>query len=419
MFCFLFFKNIFKILKRGGYFSGIKEFFGFFPKIEGRHKKRLWIQAVSVGELNAITPLVKKLGEHFDIILTTTTSTGKSIIAKNLSSDVIFYGFFPLDFVFFQKRAYKTFHPDVVLMVESELWPEHIEQASKKGLPIFLINARLSDRSFRRYKKFPRFARWILGKIDYILASSQENCCRIQHFVDQKVECLGNLKFDCEAKFLEFSEKTKLKQSLGFKQDSFVMIGCSTWPGEEDVLIDTFQYLRKIFPQKDVRLLLVPRHAERGKELAEILRQRSGLKYIQRSQVKDFRTIGDNVLVHLADTTGELKELIQVADITFVGKSLPPNNGGQSPLDAAMFGVPVIYGPQMTNFKEICESLERRNASIRIKSPEILKNVMERLIANPNERERLSQSLLSWVEENKGATDFTLRFILEKLNGEH
>lgn len=232
------------MLKRGGYGTDLRHRFGFFPRRPKTEKKRLWIQAVSVGEVNAIAQLVMRLGEHYEIVLTATTSTARKIIAKKLTKNVLFHGYFPWDFWPFSWLAWERICPDGVILVESELWPEHIWQAKRRKIPIFLINARLSDRSFRRYRKFSRLARWIFEKIDFIIASSEQSRQRIAPFRSQAIECFGNIKFDIPAQPLSPEMRKNLKKELGFSENSFVLLGCSTWPGEEAMLLETLREIK-------------------------------------------------------------------------------------------------------------------------------------------------------------------------------
>ncbi|MDR1906966.1 MAG: hypothetical protein LBQ03_01985 [Puniceicoccales bacterium] len=415
IFAVLLLKNLPKILKRGGYGIDWRHRFGFFPRLPGMEKKRLWIQAVSVGEVNAIARLVALLGKNYEIILTTTTTTARKIIAEKLAKNVLFHGYFPWDFWLFSWIAWNRVRPDAVIFVENELWPEHIGQAKRRKVPIFLVNARLSDRSFRRYRKFPRLARWIFEKIDFIIASSEQNREKIATFYGKTIEYFGNMKFDLPERLLLSEARKNLKKELGFPEHSFVLLGCSTWPGEEAMLLEAFRKIKTEKNQhsgRDYNLLLVPRHAERREELVRWLK-RENISFWQRSQGIAERQFP----ICLADTTGELPQLVQVADLAYIGKSLAPHMGGQSPLDAAMAGIPIIYGNRMTNFRDICTQLEQENAAIKVESEQEAIGAIIQLTENAEKRQNLSNNIRNWFEKNRGASVKTCDLIREKIIG--
>jgi 3-deoxy-D-manno-octulosonic-acid transferase len=402
-------KNLPKIFKRGGYGIDLRHRFGFFPRLPKIEKKRLWIQAVSMGEVNAIVQLIALLSERYEIVLTSTTPTARKIIIEKLTKNVLFHGYFPWDFWLFSWIAWRRICPDAAILVESELWPEHIWQAKRRKIPVFLINARLSNCSFRRYQKFPRLAHWIFEKIDFIIASSEQNLERIAAFRDKVIKYFGNIKFDIPIRSLSQETRKNLKKELGFSEDSFVLLGCSTWPGEEAILLKAFRKIKARKSEhmsKDYNLLIVPRHAERRKELVHWL-QSENVSFWQRS-----KGIAEGKFdVCLADTTGELAYLVQVADLAYIGKSLAPNVGGQSPLDAAMAGVPVIYGNRMTNFCDICAQLEQENAAVRIESEKDVINTVAELVENIKIRQILSKNISNWFKKNQGASTKIANFI--------
>ncbi|MDR1435060.1 MAG: hypothetical protein LBI77_01475 [Puniceicoccales bacterium] len=399
--------------KRGGYGKNLKHRFGFFPFLPKSEKKRLWIQAVSVGEVNAISRLIALLGEEYEIVLTTTTPTAQKIIGDKLSQYVLFHGYFPWDFWLFSRMAWRRIEPDAIILVESELWPEHILQAEKRQVPIFLVNARLSDYSFKYYRAFPRLARWIFEKLNFILASSEQNYERIASFYGKTIENFGNMKFDVPIAPLSEGEQKLLGKELGFPEDAFVLMGCSTWPGEEAMLVKAF---RKIQEKRNeqfegkLALLLVPRHAERRRELIQYL-ESEHLTFSRRSQGISTQ----NVEVCLADTTGELSRLIQIADLAYVGKSLAPNEGGQNPLDGAMAGIPIIYGNRMTNFRDMCEQLEVENAAIKVESEKEAIDAIVELFENAQKRQVLAKNIGNWFRRNQGASEKTRDFIHSQL----
>ena len=416
IFFILFLKNCLKFIRRGGYFSHIKHYFGCYNLPPKTAKKRLWIQAVSVGEVNAISELVKQLSDDFEIFLTTTSSTGYKIIEQKLQKYCIGYGFFSLDFWFAKKISLKTIQPDAIILAESELWPEHIYQAKANNLPIFLINARLSHKSFLRYKKFPKLTNLLLKNIDHILASSAEYQNYFQQLTTTPVEYFGNMKFDKNFLHLTAEQREILKKEFGFLANSLVVTGCSTWPQEEEMLLNIVKNINNHNKNLDVRLLLIPRHAERAPEIVELL-NKNNVQYIQRSKVLSGNiqeNSNDFVDVYLADTTGEMSRLIQVSDVCVVGKSFYDNHCGQSPLDAAAAGIPIFYGNNMENFRDICESLENNHLAQRISNPQELESEILNLLNNPEKRQDWSDKLLAWYQKNQGATTRTVEYIKQR-----
>lgn len=401
----LFLKNLKKMWQRGGYWQDIGHRFGFLPCVI-KKKPRLWIQAVSVGEVNAIKPLVEQLHHDFEIVLTTTTTTARKIIREQLEPYLLWHGYFPWDFWLFSVQAWRRVQPDAIILVESELWPEHLYQARQHKVPAILVNARLSDRSFQRYQKVPWIAKKLFRQVFSIVASSEEGRQRIAMFFEKNIAMFGNLKFDRAVSPMEPAEKEALKQELGFPRNTRILLGCSTWPGEESMLLEVFQQLK----DQNYRLLLVPRHAERREDvLREIIQ--ANCSYHQRS-FGVFKGDTQGIDVCLADTTGELTRLTQIADLAFVGKSLEPNAGGQSPLDAAHAGVALVYGNHMENFRELCRQIEAAHGAIRVSSHAEAIRVLVELAQDDEARKSLANNLKIWANQNRGASEKTAQYII-------
>ncbi len=399
-----------RMIKRGGYAKDFSHRFGgqknLQPPADG--KTRVWIQAVSVGEVEAIARLVEKLSSRDDIelVITTTTSTAYKILLEKYADKCLYVGVFPMDFWLFSRRAWNKLRPDVCVLMEGELWPEHMHQAKARGVKLLLLNARMSDKSYVRYLKIPYFARRLFEKFSAICVSNDLDMRRFENLGASRysLHLTGNLKFDSlPSKFLEESEKLALRRELGFEPDSLVLLGSSTWRGEEEMLL---RALDKIRAQKiDCRLLLVPRHAERREQ---IKRELETYPHCLRSESKIAQ---DGTLVYLADTTGELRMFTQIADLAFVGKSLPPNSGGQTPIDCASLGAPMVYGCNMTNFRAVCQTLEREGASVRVVDADSAIAELTRLAKNKSLRDELSTKAKRWHDSNVGATDRTLKIL--------
>lgn len=434
-----------RALRRGGYARDFKHRLGMVPPMpaKGPGVRRIWLHAVSVGELLAIERLVRELtlDSTIELILTTTTSTGYELAQQRYGRQVDLVALFPVDFLPCRRAAWDAWQPDLAILMEGEIWPEHLAQARQRGVPVLLINARLSDRSFQRYQ---RFQDWLgplmLDGLTKVLAGSQQDAERFQALLakPERVDYTGNLKCDLELKpTLSDMEKRLWLNEMGFISSTevsspkerfsawhrrkgasasnehsplpIVIVGASTWPGEEAALVAVLQEcLEAGYP---VRLLLVPRHAERAGDVIAVLKA-SGLSYHQRS--KGHHATGPTQ-VYLADTTGELRKMVQLADIAFVGKSLPPHTDGQTPIEAAGFGRPVLFGPGMANFREIAAALVHRGAARHVADSHELGLAIRELIADDEARQRMGELASAWFTEQTGAATRTLDAIRQHL----
>lgn len=398
-----------RMIKRGGYGRFWWHRIGLVPavKASASQQKTLWIQAVSVGEVHALKPLIDHLVTHpcWNIYLTTTTSTGFQVARQLYGEKVRGLAYFPLNFWLFSVLAWRRIRPDMCILMESELWPEHLHRARRRKVPLLLVNARCSDRSFKRYKWVPFLTRWLLNHFDQILASTELDFQRLLELgaKQENTFLTGNLKLDCfspESR-LSSSEIQTLKESLGKGwEESTILLGASTWPGEETLLLEC--YAQALQKNLAVRLILVPRHAER-RESIEALLKKGNWSYLLHSQVSHQKETPRGAKVYVVDTTGELKTFIQLADIVFVGNSLTPNRGGQTPIEAAAYGKAIVYGPNMDNFRSICQSLEAEKAAFRAKTAkEVQARIMTWLEAT-NERSNYAKAAIAWHRSHQGA----------------
>jgi 3-deoxy-D-manno-octulosonic-acid transferase len=401
-----------RMLRRGGYGSGFTQRLGFFQKLgpKSHGKRRFWIQAVSVGEIEAIGPLLRQLKSEgaAEIILTTTTSTGYRLAQERYADVAHHIGIFPADLWPCSALAWRRIRPDVVILVEGELWPEHLAQARARGVPAYLINGRISDRSFARHLRFRKLSAHVLAHFQRIAASSEEDVRRFRE-LGFEATLTGNIKFDVASDApMSAAERTQLRAELGFGADprTVVLLGSSTWKGEETVLLRCVRELRAA--GHDVRLLLVPRHSERRAEVAAEA-SASGLSWHQRST--GGAVAPADTVVHLADTTGELRRLTRAADLAFCGKSLAPHEGGQTPVECAAAGVAIIYGPRMSNFRDICRGLESAQAALKTADARELTVLLARLVQDGAGRAEMGRRGASWHQGNRGATERTLMLL--------
>lgn len=398
-----------RMWRRGGYAKDFQHRFGRFDQLPPCRagQRRVWLQAVSVGEVFAIGPLIDALqaDASIEIVLTTTTSTGYAEARKRYQQQVLSIGIFPLDFWLFSRRAWACIQPDLIILTESELWPEHLHQAHSRRIPTYLVNARISDRSFKRYQGLPHIAQRLLTKFDAIFAASQLDHSRLVSLGadSSQVYSFGSIKFDVSVQpLLNQDEQRFLLYELGFLDSQsdapLVLLGSSTWPGEESALIRTQAKL--IAAGINCRLLLVPRHAERAEEIVEQLRTQS-LSWHQRS--KQIQANHDNY-IYLADTTGELTRLSQIAQIVFIGKSLPPHHAGQTPIEAASLGLPILMGPKMSNFKDLSQTLIQSGAALQVADEAELTAAVLQLCAAELSRKAMAQAGRDWHAANRGSS---------------
>ena len=404
---------LWRMRRRGGYAEGFWHRFGAVPPLPAKAPgaRRIWLQAVSVGEVLAIAPLLEAFHREgsTEVYLTTTTSTGYQLAREKYAALTIGRGYFPLDFWAFSARAWHRVAPDLAILMEGERWPEHVSQARARRVPVISVNARMSDRSFKRSLRFKWALRALAAGITRVLCASKRDEQRFRSlgFAPERLQTTGNLKLDVTIPLLSDAEKSALRRELGLGA-GLVLLGSSTWAGEETALLTALKAARE--RGLKVSLLLVPRHAERREELRGLL-EKSGLSF-------HFRSAGASsgpVDVAVGDTTGELRKFTQLADVVFVGKSLAPHEGGQTPVEAAVLGKPVLHGPRMTNFRDIIRTLTEAGAVRKVETHSELITATVELLQDSGQREKLAAAAREWSESNRGATERTLAVIRTQL----
>jgi 3-deoxy-D-manno-octulosonic-acid transferase len=407
-----------RMLKRGGYGRDVQHRWGKLPKLPKKQEKlRIWAHAVSVGEINAIRPLLEELKKTLDaeIVLSTTTSTGYKLAKDKMQELCLQITYFPIDFWLFSQRAWNIIRPDALVLMEAELWPEHLHQAKKHDVPVFLVNARLSDRSYRRYAKAGWISRRILNKPTAIMPSSEQD---LERFVKlgiarEKLTCTGNLKCDSPLPPIVDSQRNTLRRELfgdSIQESTKILLGSSTWPDEEKFLLEVYRQAKGM--GMDVRLLIIPRHAERRDSLKELFSSQPE-SYRFRTE-KDSRE--NNPEVYIADTTGELTRLTTVADVAFIGKSLPPNKGGQTPIEAVGMGIPTVMGPEMSNFRQISQEMLNFDAARQGHSEGGVSTLLISLLREDKQCMELSNNGKSWHKAQQGAIRRTVDAIRRNLS---
>ena len=403
-----------RMRRRGGYKRHFMHRFGSVEPLPPKRAgvRRIWLQAVSVGEMLAIGPLLEAFRHDpaVEVYLTTTTSTGFKLARERYEDVTIAIGYFPLDWWLFSARAWARILPDLVILTEGERWPEHIHRAQRRRVPVLCVNARMSDRTFRRMLAWKKQVQPVLRGITHVLACSEHDAGRFQALgvALESITVTGNIKLDLNLPLLTAAEREQLRRELGFEEGVLVLIGSSTWPGEEIALVNTFRALRETGLR--THLLLVPRHAERRQDIEGLLKD-SGFRFHLRSR----GAVAGVVDITVADTTGELRRLTQLADVVFVGKSLPPHEQGQTPVEAAALGKPIVFGPGMSNFRSIAQELMGYGAAVSVADARALNHEVLRLMQDAAARAKMSAAAQTWHQRNQGAVARTLDVIRAEL----
>lgn len=414
---------VYKMCKRGKYRANFLQRFGFYSaelrrQLAAKTGPRAWIQAVSVGEVNVSLVLISALQATFpklQIVLTTTTSTGYALAYERLPQEVELL-YFPQDFPWCVRRAYDLIRPDFIVLMESELWPNQIWTGARRGIPIFLVNARMSPRSARRYRRFQWLFRHVFNKLSLVCAQSREDA---ENFVavgapPQRVCVTGNMKYDASMPHAHVQkvDPVQLLKQIGVGPEQPIVVAGSTHPGEEEILLDVFCELRRKFP--NLFLVLVPRHVERTREVVE-LANRKQIKFVLRSEINSqLLPTARPYDCMLVNTTGELKWFYKIATVIFVGKSLA-GHGGQNIVEAAVSGHPVVFGPHMQNFLAIAREFVAAGACVQVADADGLRRALEELLQNPQRRKQIAAAARRVIETNVGATERNVEAIAQRL----
>ena len=409
-----------RMWRRGGWLSGFFERFGYYGlnlKLGLTNRNVLWLHAVSVGEVNLCMQLIRALEQrmpNIKIVVSTTTTTGMAELRRHLPGHIskIYY---PIDGRRSVNRALCMIRPQAIVLIEAEIWPNFIWRACDLRIPLFLVNARLSDRSYRGYKRLGFLFRPLFASFEGVGAQNEADAGRLREIGcrPEAIRVVGNLKFDA-AKLdgPRTLDVPALFRQIGVPPDAPVLIGGSTHAGEEIILAGIAQRLRVLFPK--LFTVLVPRHFERCKEVGRELRER-GVKFVYRSEIfKNTRLREGDVECLLVNTTGELRFFYEHATVVFIGKSLAAA-GGQNPIEPAAVGRAMVFGPNMQNFADIAQGFVVQNAAIQVRDAKALENVIAGLIADENRREELGRNALRVVRENMGAMVRTADMIYKDL----
>lgn len=407
--------NIYRSIKLGwplataGRFGFIRQ--SQLAKIAGRPV--IWLHAVSVGEAIAARPLLKALRSRYPnhaIAVSNTTETGNSTAAGFSEVDLCLY--FPFDFLPSVRAILRSVRPRIIIIMETEIWPNFSREAARKGIPLLLANGRISDRSFKRYLKFRWFFRPALRCFSAICMQSDIGRERIVAIGadPETTRVTGNLKNDIPSHQVSEEERGRLRNHYFIPGEVCVLTAGSTRDGEEQYVISAYKELSADI--SNLFLVLVPRHPERAGEIAALL-DSAGVRYQRRTALSDDR-LQQHGEVLLVDTVGEMMNLYALSDIAFVGGSLVPI-GGHNLLEPASVGVPSVFGPHMANFRDIEALVLQYGAGIQIHNPEELTASCRSLITSAELRRVLGQNGLKLMRDNGGATERHMEAIAKYL----
>ncbi|WP_447035679.1 lipid IV(A) 3-deoxy-D-manno-octulosonic acid transferase [Vibrio alginolyticus] len=379
-----------------------KEHFGITPKLKSNDKP-IWIHAVSVGESIAATPLIKALKEQNpeqSILVTTTTSTGAEQIAK--LGDLIEHRYMPIDFGFAIKGFLKAVQPKQMLIIETELWPNTLHNVHKAGIPITVVNARLSEKSCQNYAKIQRLFNQLHPCLTQVLCQTDSDAERFERLgvEKKKLSVTGSIKFDIQISEQVKQQGQQLRAQLG--DDRPIWIAASTHRGEDEQVLDAHRQVLKSHP--NALLILVPRHPERFDDVFTLCQQQ-GFSTVRRTSTHAVET---NTQVYLGDTMGEMLILMGAADICFMGGSLIGDKvGGHNVLEPAALGVPIINGPSFFNFKEIVHEMKQNSLIKIVKNEDELARAIVALIKDVTAHERITSELAHFMLANSGSLQRT------------
>ncbi|MFO0891923.1 MAG: 3-deoxy-D-manno-octulosonic acid transferase [Isosphaeraceae bacterium] len=401
---------LFRMVRSGKYREGLWEKFWGDAPVRIGEGPCLWFHAVSVGEVLLLRPLVREMARRrpgWEVVISTTTTTGLAVARRTFPDYITFYA--PLDFSWATRRAIARIRPTVLALVELELWPNLIRAAKSAGAKVAIINARLSVRSYRGYRGLRGPLSSTLRRIDMVAAQNADYARRFVELgiPEERVSVTGSVKYDGLESDRDNAGTRQLRKELGLSGSDLIFVAGSTMEGEEGAALEAFRAARE--QHHRLRMILVPRHAERFDKVAEWLTAR-GETVVRRSRIgrPEGPAAGKSAPIILIDTLGELAAVWGLADIAFVGGSLLPGRGGQNMMEPAAYGASVMFGPYTSNFRETVEQLLARNAARRVSDGEELKRGLREDLEDPETATARGAAGRSFVLAQHGASGRTL-----------
>ena len=412
---FLFFLPglVIKLIRRPGRKRNYAERFGIFKRDRrealSRMKGAVWIHAVSVGETNVALSLLKKwqaANPDRKFVFSTTTTTAQEIAWNKVPEGVEVF-FCPIDFTPFVRKVLRMIRPSALVILETEIWPNMISLTRRSGAKVFLVNGRISDHSAGGYRRFRAFFAPVLRQFDRICVQTASDAERFKAVSPElPVAVTGNIKFDqtppAGLQGIDLAEF--------FAEDFLPILACSTHAPEEKLILAAFLKARETHPE--LKLVIVPRHAERGGEIEKQI-EAAGLSWHRRSSGKP---LSGKVDCLLADTTGELLKFIRSSEIVLMGKTFCGNNEGQNIIEPAALGKAIVTGPEMRNFKQAFASLLERNGVMKLDSDSGLADAIIKLAGSPSLRKELGTNAAGAVAQHAGALQKTITILEESIS---
>lgn len=410
-------------LRRGKYVAGLQERLGRLPFIETKGHPVIWLHCVSVGETQAARPLAHAILQKFPnhrLVVSTVTLTGQRIAREVFRNEAAAVIYFPFDWTWTVRRALNHVDPEIVLVMETELWPRFLLECRKRKISVALVNGRLSEKSFRRYKLVRPFIKMVVGCLDLALMQSDKDARRIRALgLDSAlVEVSGNVKFDLLASTDEHALTESLRERFGLDQTGPIVVAASTHGTEERIAIEAFKHLRAKPEGRRARLLIAPRHPERFHEVAALLSS-TGLAWARRALAPRDEDKGSDII--LLDSIGELRAIYPLATLVFVGGSIAPA-GGHNVLEPAASGACIITGAHTNNFEAIINAFLKRDALVQLpplreeEAPDELAQVFAELLSNDLRRQKMVERAHEVIDENRGATAYTAERVAALMN---
>ena len=406
------------LIRRDKYAAGFEQRFGTLPDFEQDERPVIWIHCVSVGETNAARPLISKLLKEYPnyrLVVSTTTKTGQELARRLFAKDADLIFYFPYDWRFVVRKVFRKLQPKIVLIMETEIWLNFLRESRRRGIRVFIINGRLSEKSLKKYLWVKKTLKRVLRSVDAALMQTPKDARRLIRLGlnANKVKVTGNFKFDQEKDSGERLMTAYFRERFGLAGESPLIVAASTHEWEEELLLDAFMKVYKSDVPHLPRLMLVPRHPERFREVGGLI-ERTGFNWTRRT---NSLSLDDELAdIILLDTIGELRSVYPLADLVFVGGSLIPH-GGQNILEPALESKAIVTGHFMTNFAAITEEFVERDAIIKLpalpeeKTVEALAETFENLIRDESRRKKLAKNAYVLMKKNRGATDRTLRYL--------
>ena len=412
---------LYRMIAQGRYRDGWKERLGFVTK-RYSSQPAIWIHAVSMGEINAIGTLVASLRRvlpQYEIIITTTTDTGMAR-ARKLYSRRHRVFFFPWDLSFAVARTFARIRPSLCILMEGEIWPNFTALAAQREIPVVIVNARISNaKGWPRYRRTAPLVRPMFRRLSLVLAQDQEYARRFRYLgvPADRVQIVGTLKYDTAEVVDTVPGSDKLAEQLHLAGSQMIWVAGGTGPGEEEIVLQSWEQLRALPQLASLRLVIVPRKPERFDDVARQIESRSHrlLRYSRIKSGEHTASDADDDAVILVDTMGDLRKFYSLATIVFVGRSLTPM-GGSDMMEAAALAKPVIVGPHTENFTETVAALRQGEGIIVVPDGNALTEAVKNLLADPPAAHKLAAKGRAVIIANRGATHRTTKALVELLN---